>query len=233
VKTWKTSTDPDYEAKKNRVLELYAIADGHRRPGLDDPTVVICVDEFGPLNLQPHPGKQWAPAAAGTGEQNAPRRRRRRATYTRPNGVRHLIAGYDLATDRLYGHVTKRKGRTQFLAFCRYLRSLYPPDVRIGIVLDNFSPHLSTKTDPRVGEWAAANNVELAYVPFYGSWLNRIEAQFTALRYFALDGTDHESHREQASMIRRYIAWRNRHITDPRLRKVIRRAETIKRAKVA
>jgi hypothetical protein len=37
----------------------------------------------------------------------------------------------------------------------------------------------------------------------------------------------------QASMVRRYIAWRNRHTTDPRLRKVIRRAEVIKRAKVA
>ena len=35
------------------------------------------------------------------------------------------------------------------------------------------------------------------------SWLNRIEAQFTALRYFALDGTDHRSHKEQGSMIRR------------------------------
>jgi hypothetical protein len=34
-------------------------------------------------------------------------------------------------------------------------------------------------------------------------------------------------------MVRRYIAWRNRHTTDPRLRKVIRRAEVIKRAKVA
>jgi|tagenome__1003787_1003787.scaffolds.fasta_scaffold20854853_4 hypothetical protein len=89
----------------------------------------------------------------------------------------------------------------------------------IAIVLDNFSPHLSTKTDDRVGEWAAANNVELAYVPFHGSWLNRIEAQFTALRYFALDGTDHESHHERASMIRRYVAWRNRHVTDPELRK--------------
>jgi transposase len=233
VKTWKTSTDPDYEAKKNRVLELYAIADGHRAPGPGDPTVVFCMDEFGPLNLQPHPGKQWAAAAVGKGEQNAPRRRRRRATYKRPHGVRHLMAGYDLSTDRLYGHVTTRKGRTEFLTFCRYLRSLYPADVRIAIVLDNFSPHLSTKTDARVGEWAAANNVELAYVPFYGSWLNRIEAQFTALRYFALDGTDHPSHREQASMIRRYIAWRNRHTTDPKLRKVIRRAETIKRAKVA
>jgi hypothetical protein len=43
-------------------------------------------------------------------------------------------------------------------------------------------------------------------VPFYGSWLNRIEAQFTALRYFALDGTDHTSHAEQAPMIRRHTA---------------------------
>jgi len=34
-------------------------------------------------------------------------------------------------------------------------------------------------------------------------------------------------------MIRHYIAWRNRHVTDPKLRKVIKRAGTIKRAKVA
>jgi len=233
VKTWKTSTDPDYEAKKNRVLELYAIADGTSEPGPGDPTVVICLDEFGPLNLQPHPGKQWAPAAAGTGNTHSPRRRRRRATYTRPHGVRHLLAGYDLSRDKLYGHVKVRKGRTEFLAFCRYLRTLHPAEVRVAIVLDNFSPHLTTKTDTRVGDWAAANNVELAYVPFYGSWLNRIEAQFTALRYFALDGTDHPSHAEQASMIRRYIAWRNRHANDKRLTKIVTKAETIKRAKVA
>jgi hypothetical protein len=52
VKTWKTSTDPDYEAKKNRVLHLYAIADGQTPPGPADPDVVICMDEFGPLNLR-------------------------------------------------------------------------------------------------------------------------------------------------------------------------------------
>jgi transposase len=138
--------------------------------------------------------------------------------------VRHLLAAYDLGRDRLYGHVKKRKGRTEFLAFCRYLRSLYPPAVRIAIVLDNFSPHLSTKTDPRVGQWAAANNVELAYVPFYASWLNRIEAQFTALRYFTLDGTDHDSHEAQARMIRRYIAWRNRNADDRALRELVKRA---------
>jgi hypothetical protein len=125
------------------------------------------------------------------------------------------MAGYDLSTDRLYGHIVTRKGRTEFLAFARYLRSLHPAHVRIAIVMDNYSPHLSTKVDTRVGDWAQANNVEIAYVSFYGSWLNRIEPQFTALRYFALDGTDHSSHHEQASMIRRYIAWRNSHLTDP------------------
>jgi transposase len=233
VKTWKASTDPDYEVKTTRVLQLYAIADGSAPPGPGDPSVVFCVDEFGPLNLQPHPGRQWAPRAVGKGNPAAPRRRRRRATYTRPHGVRHLHAGLDLARDKLYAHVTRRKGRVQFLAFCRYLRSLYPAEVRLAIVCDNFSPHLSTRTDSRVGQWAQAHNVEIAYTPFYCSWLNRIEPQFTALRYFALDGTDHATHREQARMIRRYIAWRNGHSTDPRLRKVIKRASTIKRAKVA
>jgi hypothetical protein len=50
------------------------------------------------------------------------------------------------------------------------------------------------------------------------------EAQFTALRYFTLDGTDHRTHAEQASMIRRYIAWRNRNTNNPRLQKIVQRA---------
>jgi transposase len=224
IKTFKVSNDPDFEAKKNRILELYDLTDGRVEPGSGDPEVVICMDEFGPLNLQPHPGRQWAPVAVGKALAGAPRRRRRRATYKRPHGVRHLLAAYDLSTDRLYGHIKARKGRTEFLAFCRYIRSLHPPQVRIAIVLDNFSPHLSTKKDTRVGDWAEANNVELAYTPFYGSWLNRIEAQFTALRYFTLNGTDHETHQVQARMIRRYIAWRNRNAHNQALRELVNRA---------
>jgi hypothetical protein len=54
-----------------------------------------------------------------------------------------------------------------------------------------------------------------------GLWVNRIEAQFTALRYFTLDGTDHPSHKEQGSMIRRYIIWWNKHAQDERLREVV------------
>jgi hypothetical protein len=96
LKTWKQSRDPDFEAKKNRILHLYGLMDGTNDVEPGDPEVVICIDEFGPLNLQPHPGRQWTTRAGG-----GPRpRRRRRATYTRPHGVRHLLAAYDLSRDR-------------------------------------------------------------------------------------------------------------------------------------
>jgi len=94
----------------------------------------------------------------------------------------------------------------------------------MAIVCDNFSPHLTTNRDRRVGAWAQANNVEIAYTPTNSSWLNRIEAQFTALHYFALDGTDHRTHNEQGSMIRRYIAWRNRNAENRELRRIVNRA---------
>jgi transposase len=224
IKTWKASADPHYAEKKARIEHLYAIADGEVVPEPGEPEVIFCVDEFGPLNLQPRPGRQWAAVSGKGKEPGREPRPRMRATYTRTEGVRHLFAAYELGEDRLSGHVKPRKTRGRFLEFCRYLRTLYPQQVRIAIICDNFSPHLTTARDGRVGARASANNVEIAYTPASSSWLNRIEAQFTALRYFALDGTDHPSHKEQASMIRRYIIWRNNHAYDERLRRVIDRA---------
>jgi hypothetical protein len=56
-----------------------------------------------------------------------------------------------------------------------------PPDVRIAIICDNFSPHLTTRKDKRVGQWAAANNVEIAYTLTNASWLNRVPVNRTAV----------------------------------------------------
>ncbi len=71
--TWKASTDPDFLVKMRTILALYdhPPADGR----------VVCVDEFGPLNLQPRKGKSWRP-------QTHPLRLR--ATYHRYDfGVAH------------------------------------------------------------------------------------------------------------------------------------------------
>jgi transposase len=72
-------------------------------------------------------------------------------------------------------------------------------------VLDNFSPH----KHPNLRAWAAANEVELVFLPTYGSWLNWIESECAALRYFALNGTDHRSHDEQNTAIGAYNRWHN------------------------
>jgi hypothetical protein len=51
-------------------------------------------------------------------------------------------------------------------------------------------------------------------LPTYASWLNWIEAEFAAVRYFALNGTDHRkrTHAEQDAPIGAYTGWRNQRI---------------------
>ncbi|WP_170184930.1 transposase [Saccharothrix texasensis] len=68
---------------------------------------------------------------------------------------------------------------------------------KFSIVADNFSPH----RQPDVLGRAADNAVELVFLPTYSSWLNRIEAEFTALRYFTLNGTDHRNHTERNAKV--------------------------------
>src|SRR5690348_1706550 len=84
-----------------------------------------------------------------------------------PAPVRRIRAGRGQAVRAYQAAQT----RTRFLEFCRYLRSLYPPAIKIAIICDNFSPHLTTRRDARVGTWAAANNAEIAYTPTNSSWL--------------------------------------------------------------
>jgi hypothetical protein len=60
-----------------------------------------------------------------------------------------------------------------------------------------------------VRSWCVDDQVKLIFLPTYGSWLNWIEAEFAALRYFALNGTDHHSHSEQNAAIEAYIRWHN------------------------
>lgn len=193
--TWKSSTDPDFLAKMRRVLALYDTPPTDGR--------VICVDEFGPLNRLPRKGKAWGLVR---------RPRRLRATCNRYGGVMHMLAALDLATGKLYYRIRLRKRWQELLGLLKTL--LHPakntlcvrwPGEKLYVVLDNFSPHKHAK----VREWAAGHQVELGYLPTYGSWLNWIEAEFAALPYFALNGTDHRSHGEQNAAIAAYVRWRN------------------------
>ncbi len=187
VKTWKASADPDFTARLRRVLDLYDHPPAEGR--------VICADEFGPLNLQPRPGRAWRPAGHPA---------RLRATYHRTGGVRHMLAALDLATGKITYRIRGRKRHQEFLSFLKLLRQRWPAG-RLYLTCGNFSPH----KHPEVTGRAAADNAGLVYLPVNASWLNWTEPEFTALRYFALNGTGHRTYTGQGDAIAACLRWHN------------------------
>ena len=157
---------------------------------------MVCFDEFGPIELRPAHGSVWA-------KRN--KVDRLPATYRRPHGVRHFLAFYDVRQDQLWGYIRTRKRTREVLDVLRWLRKRYPENERIFLVLDNFSPHISTS----VKEWAQENRVTLIYTPTNASWLNRIECQFTELRKFVFENTYYQQHDDVKSAINRFLAYRN------------------------
>ena len=134
------------------------------------------------------------------------------AGYTRGNRCidrlnRQYLAAYDLAANRLGMRCYRRKRWREVLLFLRHIRTRYPRATRLSLVLDNFSPHRR----PEVVAWATENNVELVFTPTYASWLNRIEAIFSGVRYVALANSDYPDHEHCRRAILAYVAWRNRH----------------------
>src|SRR4051794_292203 len=133
--TWKASTDPDFTAKMRRILDLYDHPPEDGR--------VVCVDEFGPLNLLPRKGKAWRPRG---------KPRRLRATYDRHDGVMHMLAALDLATGKLLYRIRERKRSIEFLALLKVLRARWPGE-KLYVICDNFSPHRHA----RVRTWCTAH----------------------------------------------------------------------------
>ena len=190
TKTWKESTDPLFEQKRRAIRRLYRQRPkGGRR---------LCVDEFGPLRLQPRQGHCFA-------SKGKRRVERIPANYDRGKEMRHFLAFYDLETGRLDGLVTKRKTAVQWLAFLKWVRSQYPLSERLHIVTDNYC----TRFTAEVAMWVMTNNVQFYFTPTNASWLNRIESHFTALKKFAIRPSDFHSFEEVEQAIKSYLAWHN------------------------
>ena len=160
TKTWKWSPDPDYEAKRRRLERLYERAVKGTLDG-----VVVPFDEHGPVQPIPKRGRAWA-------ENERPKRIP--ANYRKPHGVRFFLGAYDVGKDQLTGRWTKNKSAANVLAFFKWIRRRYPPQVRIYLVMDNLSSHWTQD----IRSWAKSNHVVLVATPTYASWLNPIESQF-------------------------------------------------------
>ncbi|UYQ64720.1 helix-turn-helix domain-containing protein [Streptomyces peucetius] len=93
TKTWEESSDPDFDAKLDRIE--YALA--------ERPDRTLAFDEFGPLGIRPTAGACWA-------EKGRPDRLA--ATFHRTHGVTYFHGCYSVGNDTLWGVNRRRKGIT-------------------------------------------------------------------------------------------------------------------------
>jgi transposase len=192
TRTWKESTDPDRDAKLDRIEYVTAHF-------LDR---CFAFDQFGPLSIRPCHGSCWARKIKPV---------RLPATYRRTHGIRYFHGCYSLGNDQLWGIVRRRKGGDHTHAALKSIRAARPGGYRLYVILDN----LSANKTPAIRTWAGNNNVELCLTPTYASWANPIEAQFGPLRTFTMGGSDHPNHTVLAARLQAYLRWRNANARHP------------------
>lgn len=192
TRTWKESTDPDKDAKLDRIEEVIS-----RFPGR-----CFAFDQFGPLSIRPCHGVTWAPETKPT---------RLPATYTRTHGIRYFHGCYSLGDDQLWGVTRRRKGGDHTLAALQSIRAARPDGAPVYVILDN----LSANKTPKIRAWAAWHKVELCFTPTSASWANPIEAQFGPLRTFTMSASNHPNHTVLARRLQDYLRWRNANARHP------------------
>lgn len=192
LRYWLTSQDPDFKAKRDRVVGLY------RSPPCC--AEVICVDEKTSIQAleRLHPDipacRRW--------------RRRQEFEYIR-HGTVHLVAGFNVRTGRVIADVLLTKNDSS--AFIRFLKRLLTahPDRTLYLILDNGTTHKShqtkafLKTQPRLVP---------VYLPTHASWLNQVEIWFSVLSRQVLRGASFTSREALRTQLRSYIRVHNRHL---------------------
>jgi transposase len=184
TKTWKESTDPERDAKLDRIKHVL-----ERFPGR-----TFAFDEFGPLGIRPTPGSCWA-------KQGRPDRIP--ATYHRTHGVTYFHGCCSVGDDTLWGVNRRRRGTANTLAALKSVRAARPDGAPVYVILDNLSAH----NGKRIGRWARDHTVHLCFTPTNASWANPIEAHFAPLRQFKLANSSHPNHTVHTRALHRYLRW--------------------------
>lgn len=189
VETFKFSTDPQAEEKIRDIVGLYLHPPSNAAViSLDEKTQIQALNRTQPL-LPLRPG---LPA-------------RQTHDYQR-NGLTSLFAALDVERGKVMGECCARHTSADFLAFLKKVARHYRGDLHV--ILDNSSTH---KT-PAVKAWLAAHpRVHFHFTPTGASWLNMIEAWFSALTRKSIRRGSFDTVRQLVRHIGAYIDHWNEH----------------------
>jgi transposase len=190
--------DPNFEAKMAQVLCVYNEVALLRNVKSDEPLmkVILSYDEKPGIqaieniapDLPPVPGEH--PCIGRDYE------------YKR-HGTVSLLAGIDLLSGKIYGLVEDRHRSCEFVNFLKLIDKQYPEEIKIKIILDNHSAHVSKET--RKYLTTVPNRFEFVFTPTHGSWLNLIESFFGKMAKTMLRGIRVASKIELKQRIEKYL----------------------------
>ena len=171
IKYYLEKRDPAFDEKMRDVLLVYQeVALMHQSGGEGKKdTVTVCVDE--------KPGVQ---AIANTAPDRMPvpsmySSIARDHEYER-YGTASILAGIDLHDGYVFAQVHRRHRSVECIELLKEIDTHYPKDIKIRILLDNHSSHISKETQ----KFLATRPGRFVYVhtPKHGSWLNLAETLF-------------------------------------------------------
>jgi transposase len=192
--------DPEFDLKMAQVLLTYKEVEMIRTSGSKEEAPYIAVLSFDERpgiqaiqnvtsDLPPVPGKH--PAIGRDYE------------YKR-HGVVSLLAAIDLLSGHVHGDVQDRHRSAEFIQFLKNLDQFYAPDIKIRMVLDNHSSHISKETKRYLA--TVPNRFEFIFTPTHGSWLNIVETFFSKTTRSFLRAIRVKSKTELKQRILQYIS---------------------------
>jgi transposase len=119
------------------------------------------------------------------------------------HGVVSLLAAIDLLSGHVHGDVQDRHRSAEFTNFLKKLDHFYAPNIKIRMILDNHSSHISKETKRYLA--TVPNRFEFIFTPTHGSWLNIIETFFSKATRSFLRALRVKSKSELKERILQYI----------------------------
>ena len=183
--TFKLSADPYFVDKTCDIVGLYVDPPQH--------AMVLCVDEKSQVQALDRT-QPLLPLRSGQVE-------RRTHDYKR-HGTTSPVTALDVATGKIIGQCYRRHRSTECRKFLNHVEANVPSDLKIHIVMDNYSTH-KTKM---IRDWfARRTGWQVHFTPTSASWLNQVERFFAKLTDQHIRRCVHRSTQEHEQAIRDYI----------------------------
>jgi len=119
------------------------------------------------------------------------------------HGTVSLLAGINLHDGKVTAIVRESHKSADFIEFLKKLDIEHPKDLKIRLILDNHSAHISKETRGYLD--SVPNRFEFVFTPTHGSWLNLIESFFSKMARTFLRGIRVSNKEELYRRIYEYI----------------------------